>query len=70
MSSWTLLLLPDLHTDFLGGRSGGLVFPSPEEFSQFVVIYTVKGFCIVNQAEVDVFLEFSHFSMIQQMLAI
>ena len=27
------LLLLDLHTDFSGGRSGGLVFPSLEEFS-------------------------------------
>ena len=27
------LLLFDLHTDFSGGRSGGLVFPSLEEFS-------------------------------------
>ena len=27
------LLLPDLHTDFSRGRSGGLVFPSLEEFS-------------------------------------
>ena len=27
------LLLPDLHTDFSGGRPGGLVFPSLEEFS-------------------------------------
>ena len=26
-------------------------------FPQFVVIYTVKGFGIVNKAEVDVFLE-------------
>ena len=30
-------------------------------FPQFVVIYTVKGFSIVNEAEVDVFLEFSCF---------
>ena len=30
-------------------------------FPQFVVIQTVKGFDIVNKAEVDVFLEFSHF---------
>ena len=37
---------------------------------QFVVIHTVKGFGVVNKAEVDVFLEFSCFSMIQQMLAI
>ena len=28
---------------------------------QFVVIYTVKGFGIVNKAEVDVFLELSCF---------
>ena len=27
------LLLPDLHTDFSRGRSGGLVFSSLEEFS-------------------------------------
>jgi len=27
------LLLLDLHTDFSGGRSGGLVFSSFEEFS-------------------------------------
>ena len=30
-----------------------------KNFPQFVVIYTVKGFDIVNKAEVDVFLEFS-----------
>ena len=28
---------------------------------QFVVIHTVKGFSIVNQAELDIFLEFSCF---------
>ena len=28
---------------------------------QFVVIHTVKGFGVVNEAKVDVFLEFSHF---------
>ena len=33
-----------------------------KNFPQFVVIYTVKGFGIVNEAEVDVFLEFSCFS--------
>ena len=27
-------------------------------FSQLVVIYTVKGFSMVNEAEVEVFLEF------------
>ena len=32
-----------------------------KNFPQFVVIYTVKGFGIINKAEVDVFLEFSFF---------
>ena len=41
-----------------------------KNFPQFVVIHTVKGFGVVNKAEVDVFLEFSYFFMIQRMLAI
>jgi len=32
-----------------------------KNFPQFVVIHTVKGFGIVNKAEVDIFLELSHF---------
>ena len=32
-----------------------------ENFPQFVVIHTVKGFGIVNKAEIDVFLELSCF---------
>jgi len=32
-----------------------------KNFSQFVVIHTVKGFGVVNEAEVDVYLEFSCF---------
>ena len=32
-----------------------------KNFSQFVVIHSVKGFSIVNKAEIDVFLEFSYF---------
>ena len=32
-----------------------------KNFPQFVVIHTVKGFGIVNKAEVDVFLELSYF---------
>ena len=32
-----------------------------KNFQQFVVIHTVKGFRIVNKAEVDVFLEFPCF---------
>ena len=38
-----------------------MVFPSLSEFSQFIVIHTVKGFGIVKKAEVDVFLELSSF---------
>ena len=33
-----------------------------QNFPQFVVIHTVKGFDIVNKAEIDVFLELSCFS--------
>ena len=32
-----------------------------KDFLQFVVIHTVKGFGIVNQTEIDVFLELSCF---------
>ena len=32
-----------------------------KNFPQFVVIHIVKGFSVVNEAEVDVFLEFSCF---------
>ena len=32
-----------------------------QNFSQFIVIHTVKGFGIVNKAEIDVFLELSCF---------
>ena len=32
-----------------------------KNFSQFIVIQTVKGFGIVNKAEIDVFLELSCF---------
>ena len=39
-----------------------------KNFPQFILIHTVKGFGIVNKAEVDVFLV--AFSMIQQMLEI
>ena len=41
-----------------------------KNFPQFVVIHTVKSFSIVYEAEVGVFLEFSCFFMIQQMLVI
>ena len=32
-----------------------------QNFPQFVVIHTVKGFGIVNKAEIDIFLELSWF---------
>ena len=46
-----------------------------KKFPQFVVIYTVKGFGIVNKAKVDVFLHFFSWnslasSVFQRMLAI
>ena len=40
-----------------------------QNFAQFIVIYTVKGFGIVNKAEIDVFLELSCFFDDQWMLA-
>ena len=55
MSSSNCCFLTCIH--FSRGRSGGLVFPSLSEFPQFVVIHTVKGFGIVNKAEIDIFLE-------------
>ena len=33
-----------------------------QNFPQFIVIHTVKGFGIVNKAEIDVFLELACFS--------
>ena len=32
-----------------------------QDFPQFIVIRTVKGFGLVNKAEIDVFLELSYF---------
>ena len=55
------MLLSDLHTHFSGGRSGGLIFPSLKNFPQFIVIHTVKGFSVVDETEVDIFLEFPCF---------
>ena len=36
-------------------------FHLSKNFPQFVVIYTVKGFSVVSEAEADVFLIFSSF---------
>ena len=54
-------MLPDLHTDFSRGRSGGLVFPSLSEFSTVYCDPQSQIFVIVNEAEIDVFLELSCF---------
>ena len=54
------MLFADHYTDFSGGRSGGLVFPSLSEFST-VYRDPHKGFGIVSKAEIDVFLELSCF---------
>ena len=40
------------------GKVGGLVFPSLEEFSTVSENPYSPGFSVVNEAEVDVFLEF------------
>ena len=53
---WFELLLPDLYTCF-SDRLSGLVFPFFKNFPQFVVIHRVKGFSVVNEAELDVFLD-------------
>ena len=65
---WTSLLLHVLFCFFLtciqiSHDAGKVVWYSHllKNFSQFVVIHTVKGFSIVNEAEVDVFLKFSCF---------
>ena len=62
------LLLPDLHTNFSRGRSGGLVFPSLSEFSTVYCdphsgSYYGSSLCfgIDNKVEIDVFLELSCF---------
>ena len=54
-------MLLDLHTDLSGGRSSGLVFPSLSEFSTVCCDPHSQSFGIVNEAEVDVFLELSCF---------
>ena len=54
-------MLLELYTDFSRGRSSGLVFPSLEEFSTVYRDPHNKGFGIVNEVEIDVFLELSCF---------
>ena len=56
------MLFLDLYTGLSGGRSGaGQYSHLFHNFPQFVGIHTVKGFGVVNKAEVDTFLELSCF---------
>ena len=55
-----LTVLPDLHTGFSRGRSGGLVIPSLSEFSTVYCDPHSQRLGIVNKAEIDV-LELSYF---------
>ena len=72
-----LLWRPRLHAQKMLGRPamqspGQMVWYSHllKNFPQFIVIHIVKVFGIASKAEIDVFLELSSFSVIQQMLAI
>ena len=59
---YPFLLLLVLNTQ-VPQEPGEVVWDSHlyKNFPQFVVIHTVKGFSIVNEAEVDVFMEFPSF---------
>ena len=57
-------MLPDLHTGFSRGKSGVWYSHSFQNFPQFIVIHTVRGFGIVNKAEIDVSWNSLYFSMI------
>ena len=52
-----------LLLDLISQEAGKVVwyFHLFKNFPQFVMIHTVKGFGVVNEAEVDIFLELSCF---------
>ena len=54
-------MLLDLYTDFSGGRSGDLVFPSLSEFSIVCGDPHNQRLWQVDKAEIDILLEFSCF---------
>ena len=60
MSSFNCCFLTCIQ---ISQEAGKLVWYSHlfKNFPQLIVIHTVKGFSVVNEAEVDVFLEFSCF---------
>ena len=51
------MLLPDLHTDFWGRSSGGLLFPSLSEFHTVCCDLHSQRLGIVNKAKIAIFLE-------------
>ena len=55
-ASWLLISQRIVHI-----FSQMLLFHLSQNFAQFTVIHAVKGFGIVNKAEIDVFLELSCF---------
>ena len=55
------MLLPDVHTGFSRGRSGGLVFPSLSEFSTVFCGPHSQRLCHSQESKIDVFLELSCF---------
>ena len=57
---WPLLSLPNLLAYWVQ-HFHSIIF---QDFPQFIVIHTVKGFGIVNKAEIDILLELFAFSMI------
>ena len=58
-SNWSFLICIQVSQE-----AGQVVWYShlSQNFPQFIVLHTVKGFGIVNKAEIDVFLELSCFS--------
>ena len=58
---WFSLLLLDLHAGLAGAEKEVWYSHFLKYFPQFVVIHTVKGFNLVDEAEIDVFLELSWF---------
>ena len=50
-----------MHTDFSEADEAVCYSHLFQNFPQFVVIHTIKGFGIVNKAEIDVFLKLSCF---------
>ena len=59
--NWVTFTFSFLTCTLISQDPGKVVWYSHhlKNFPQFVVIYTVKGFGVVNKAEVDVFLELS-----------